>query len=305
MKFLATKNKKKMRKIKKEHDSTLPGALRIADCTAISRGKENISDRIFKGEFTKNGEKRFEVREILLSLYHDKCAYCESKEFKPEVEHYRPKGGVTGVDHKGYYWLAYEWTNLIPSCHDCNTNGGKHNKFPIIDEAERVKAPPFDSDEKLDMAKCRAEDPPLIDENPYLLHPEIDEPKEFFIFNNRGEISGADLNGRGQKTWQICNMNRKNLIYRRCKLINECVREPLNYALSLFFEGEISENGLKKIFKHVFEKLKKMQAPENEYSLLNWYTFNNFDEMIASLFESAKMQKAVSNAFKNFVKGKL
>jgi len=99
------------------------------------------------------------------SPFYGKCAYCESyiPDFqRGDVEHFRPKGGVTDEDdntiflkdkhgtlledesgnpipHPGYYWLAYEWRNLLPSCTVCNQPKsigdkkiGKHNRFPVI-----------------------------------------------------------------------------------------------------------------------------------------------------------------------------
>ena len=96
-----------------------------------------------------------QVRKALWMDQHKKCCYCEqSLEFKREsdVEHFRPKAGVTEVpDHSGYWWLAYAWFNLLYACKNCN-QGWKKNFFPLIDETQRV-------------AK---EGNPLSNENPYL-----------------------------------------------------------------------------------------------------------------------------------------
>jgi hypothetical protein len=89
-------------------------------------------------------------------LFHGKCAYCETSlaSQQGDVEHFRPKGRAddeqdkpmivlspTGANEKqrGYYWLAYERTNLIPCYQICNqpstiTDGrriGKRGRFPI------------------------------------------------------------------------------------------------------------------------------------------------------------------------------
>ncbi|MEF9674035.1 hypothetical protein QNM99_25505 [Pseudomonas sp. PCH446] len=38
-----------------------------------------------------------------------------------DVEHYRPKGAVSeDASHPGYWWVAMDWDNLLPSCIDCN-----------------------------------------------------------------------------------------------------------------------------------------------------------------------------------------
>jgi hypothetical protein len=64
------------------------------------------------------------VCRALDDLFHDKCAYCESRYRaidSRDVEHYRPKGGVTeSPGHQGYWWLAAIWSNLLPSCPPCN-----------------------------------------------------------------------------------------------------------------------------------------------------------------------------------------
>lgn len=95
--------------------------------------------------------------------FRGRCAYCESHltDFqRPDIEHFRPKMKVTDENdnpifvlcpdgskrqHPGYYWLAYDWRNLLPSCGVCNQPGlggiGKRNRFPLaaaghaIDEA--------------------------------------------------------------------------------------------------------------------------------------------------------------------------
>jgi uncharacterized protein (TIGR02646 family) len=70
-----------------------------------------------------------DVKAALRALFHGKCAYCESR-FEgtqpPDIEHYRPKGGVMEkAAHPGYWWLAMAWSNLLPSCIDCNRRRGQ------------------------------------------------------------------------------------------------------------------------------------------------------------------------------------
>src|SRR5258705_11060485 len=115
--------------------------------------------------------KRF--MKFLIKLFQGKCAYCESKivvNQPGDVEHFRPKGRVVDenfrpikirhkkkgeMNHPGYYWLAYEWNNLFPSCIVCNrfrksgpsaepvvnradAGAGKADPFPLEDEALRA-----------------------------------------------------------------------------------------------------------------------------------------------------------------------
>ncbi|MDQ9127454.1 hypothetical protein RDT67_13555 [Serratia fonticola] len=68
--------------------------------------------------------KDVEVLNALNELFSNKCAYCGSfyRATSPtDIEHFRPKGRVSGVTgHKGYWWLASTWGNLLPSCILCN-----------------------------------------------------------------------------------------------------------------------------------------------------------------------------------------
>jgi hypothetical protein len=116
-------------------------------------------------DFTNDKELEIDPRmykkfmPYLNKLFNGKCAYCETKisSNQPgDVEHFRPKGRVVDdkfkpirlhhqqkgeIDHPGYFWLAYEWNNLLPSCIDCNryrkhgdgpdTGAGKADRFPV------------------------------------------------------------------------------------------------------------------------------------------------------------------------------
>src|SRR5689334_9016342 len=70
-----------------------------------------------------------EVKDALIKIFHNKCAYCESKflaVYPGDVEHFRPKGAVIQkeldkktykyknkiLSENGYYWLAAKWENL-------------------------------------------------------------------------------------------------------------------------------------------------------------------------------------------------
>ncbi|WP_127088256.1 endonuclease [Aquabacter cavernae] len=74
--------------------------------------------------FTFSAYKGDDVRHALETLFHGKCAYCEARyevSGPVDVEHFRPKKGLDrDKAHSGYWWLAATWTNLLPSCLDCN-----------------------------------------------------------------------------------------------------------------------------------------------------------------------------------------
>lgn len=85
-----------------------------------------------KPKFEFRAYRNPELVQALEQLFHKKCAYCEANYSATgylEVEHYRPKSL--------YYWLAADWSNLLPSCKRCNN--GKLSKFPLVDPRKRAR----------------------------------------------------------------------------------------------------------------------------------------------------------------------
>jgi uncharacterized protein (TIGR02646 family) len=86
---------------------------------------------------------------VLRKLSGEKCWYCETDEVRSDmpVDHFRPKNSVVECDgkHPGYWWLAFEWENYRLACTYCNSRrvfedseGGKHDHFPLLDEKKRA-----------------------------------------------------------------------------------------------------------------------------------------------------------------------
>jgi uncharacterized protein (TIGR02646 family) len=143
------------------------------------------------------------------NVFHGKCAYCQSD---MEVagfgtaDHHRPKGRVDEEpNHPGYYWLAYEWRNLLPCCEQCNS-GGKGNKFPI--EGRRVFSP---------NEVATVDDLDKV-EKPLLLNP-FDtgdgSPHKHVMFTDYGQIHSKNGSVRGEETIAICNLKRDTLATKR------------------------------------------------------------------------------------------
>jgi hypothetical protein len=94
-----------------------------------------------------------DLKDGLANLLHDKCWYCESSVDRSDnaVDHFRPKNRVSdaAAPHAGYGWLAFDESNFRYACTFCNsrrkdqeggTAGGKADRFPLINEANRVYA---------------------------------------------------------------------------------------------------------------------------------------------------------------------
>ena len=265
-----------------------------------------IKDTIYKGSYKDVGGKtQSKVREKLNEFYFSKCAYCETL-CKAEIEHYRPKKGVTeDTLHNGYYWLCYEWSNLVPSCRYCNTEGGKGNQFPI--KGTRVKLPPFDVQFKLDKEQIKANT--LLSEQPYLLHPEIDNPVNYLDFkiDSQGqgvEIQGIDgINERGEQTIKICNLNREYLKFARKQNVIDEFIFLLNSYFELWVNNLISIENLPKALILAFEEMtEKSKNIKLEHHLLRNCIVKDeisFKTLIVSQLQE-NQQVIVQEAFKEY-----
>jgi uncharacterized protein (TIGR02646 family) len=213
------------------------------------------------------------IQEKIEALFHGKCAYCESnyQGLQPvDVEHYRPKGGVTvngKLEKPGYYWLACEWNNLLPSCIDCNRERnqkqadgttiktGKANKFPILAEPKRARQPD----------KERFEGRLLLD-------PCRDNPEKHLEFTEAGVVrpafsSAGKTSRKGDESIKVYGLQRKGLVERRHEravlilaqiqrvqeLTEDLDQDPDNQRIEERLEREMKE-------------LKRYLSPEQEYT---------------------------------------
>jgi len=160
------------------------GVLETKAAKAFYEGGAHADD-----SFDFKAYKSADVNAALTAEFHGKCAYCESPyeaTHPVDIEHYRPKGGYVRdekLTKPGYYWLAADWLNLLPSCIDCNRRrrqkfkdepeqlAGKANLFPIADETKRATGPGLEERE-----------------GRLLLHPRRDYPHRHLEFFGDGEI---------------------------------------------------------------------------------------------------------------------
>ena len=161
-----------------------------------------------------------EVRKVLEKLFGQKCAYCESKigiNADWDVEHYRPKGQVAeNSAHPGYYWLAYTWSNLLPSCAFCNQR--RHDRASLTEGAGRLAGKLDQFPLEIEQDRCMSHEGDLLAERPLLLNPCIDEPELHIAFAPDGSAIG--LTERGKKTIEICHLDRKRLRDNRLEILD-------------------------------------------------------------------------------------
>jgi uncharacterized protein (TIGR02646 family) len=145
-----------------------------------------------------------DVKTVLRTAQHDKCAFCESQVTHiayGDVEHFRPKGGfcqsaAAPLERPGYYWLAYTWDNLFFACQLCNQRH-KKNEFPLADPTKR--------------ARCHRDD--VTVERPHFIDPSSGEdPAASLSF--RDEVP-FHKNNRGKETIRALGLKRAPLQEKR------------------------------------------------------------------------------------------
>lgn len=153
-----------------------------------------------------------DVKARLIADQHRKCAYCETRFLHSspgDVEHYRPKAGYRQADGQavqgpGYYWLAYEWTNLLFACEDCNRIR-KRQLFPLTNDPQG-------------RARTHHDDATL--EAPLLLHPALDAPETHLTFV---EEAAKGTTATGVASIAAYGLNRTELLDDRRERLR-CLR---------------------------------------------------------------------------------
>jgi len=233
-------------------------------------------------EFLKYDE--LDVKQKLTEMFHDKCAYCESFYSVTgllEIEHFRPKAQVQQArsvpnSRTGYYWLAWDWNNLLPSCHNCNcamyhyvVGGedpevlvlrGKGNLFPLLVEDTRII-----HHENKDS---------LSTEIPLLLNPCEDDPQKYLEFSNDGHIypkENKDEHDYKKGYWSIVTygLDRRALFVDRNLTANYIVKQ-IGRVRRCMTKWVIDPNNqsLAEELKQERDDLFDYMKPERKYSLM-------------------------------------
>ncbi|RZJ89523.1 MAG: hypothetical protein EOO20_10765 [Chryseobacterium sp.] len=142
------------------------------------------------------------VKQSLIADQHDKCCFCESKFLETsygDVEHFRPKGAykklnARSLTYPGYYWLAYDWNNLLFSCEKCNRSY-KRSLFPMQNELTRK---PFHNHANL-----------IANEDCLLVNPNLEDPSTFITFKEETPMPIAG-SLKGKKTIDAFGLERLN-----------------------------------------------------------------------------------------------
>ena len=156
-------------------------------------------NKVFKFDGKIYGHKS--VKKELRDSQHNKCCFCEAKVSHishGDVEHFRPKGGYYSKESDllmtpGYYWLAYDFSNLFFSCQLCNQIY-KKNYFPLVDETRRAKS----------------HHDQWANEESLILHPEFDNPENHITFVAE-VVLPKNISEKGKETIRRTGIDRKEL----------------------------------------------------------------------------------------------
>ena len=96
--------------------------------------------------------------------------------------------------YPGYYWLTYDWSNLLYSCEKCNRSY-KKNEFSLGDELTRKT--------------FHAHPNNLVDEDRLLIDPTTEDPALFLVFKEEVPVPRAG-SLKGAKTIEVLNLDRMN-----------------------------------------------------------------------------------------------
>lgn len=244
----------------------------------VARGEEpNITD-LYKDERMKR------VYVCLQAPFFCKCAYCEALlgDQPGDIEHFRPKGRVTdetgntvmviaangaSAAHPGYYWLAYDWRNLLYACAECNrpssfktagTQIGKWEKFPV--RGQHASRPGEEANEA-----------------PLLLNPVFSDPKDHLAIDETGVLS--DRTEEGDTCIRILGLNlRQALVQLRADAIVD-TENAINALVTACVRRDVA------VQEKQLERMSRIRSGAAPFAMACRFALNRARMDLASLFE--------------------
>jgi uncharacterized protein (TIGR02646 family) len=222
------------------------------------------------------------IEKALLSFFNGKCAFCEKfqedetlkrrKRRIWQIEHYRPKAGANS-----YYWLGYECTNFLLSCHACNAS--KKEDFEV--SGARLTIENFMENGTIDFSKCSIHDPIFQQEDPVFINPVTHIPKNHFRFKADGTIEGKDEKGR--RSIEIYDLDRQELNRARKKIVDN-IRLSINKSI-YYAELGSGNKPTNSVFFNIIENClsdlwHKINNPKTEFIAFRTAIFENFVDFV-------------------------
>lgn len=235
------------------------------------RDQERVQRLMFDASILK------EAKPDVVRMFRGKCAYCETRVDVGgfgDVDNFRPKAGARGLGEDEYapmhyWWLAYEWENLVLSCQLCNSRY-KRDLFPIDGVRAEIGA------KGLELRKEKA----------LLIDPTIDDPADHLNFRDDGMV--VALSRQGEVTIEIVGLNRAELISNRAALAKKL-------AIDLrVLEAALGNDALKSEVLPMIQEIGDLfsDAPEAEHAAVQRAVFTKWYESNRSVWDKLSAGRA-------------
>lgn len=219
-------------------------------CTLYDANAKEYSKGSQSFEFKRSIYAHQSVKEQLHNAQFKKCCYCETVVFSISggaIEHFRPKTAVRQGRGQprirpGYYWLAYQWENLLFICGTCNTK--KSDLFPLSNPSSRARSHHDD---------ITAEDPLLVD-------PSSNDPRLDIRFQRDVPVG---VTTRGSKTIKLLRLDELGLSEDRRERLD--ILRRLVDTIRIFSNDAMSEKA-KKLVADIKDELADAIKPSSQFS---------------------------------------
>lgn len=247
------------------------------------KATERLLAKMNSGHACVINEKLYKrMRHVFYDAFHGKCAYCEAKfvlDQSGAIDHFRPKGEVRDLDcqrvlldgeaktHPGYYWLVYDWHNLLPVCNKCNTMmknrdgkwAGKGARFPV---------------KRNWWASHPGEE---IHEEPLLIHPAFEQPEEYLDLDEKtGWIYAKDNNEKGRACIELFDLNREGLPETRRRIYTS-IRMHIRLGFDAAVESQWS------VYREHIEVITDYEIGAEVYAMAGRKALNERPELLSAL----------------------
>jgi uncharacterized protein (TIGR02646 family) len=242
------------------------------------------------------------VKTELKKIYNGKCAFCNQtpKGSPLQVEHFRPKNGLKDYVHTGYYWLGYEWTNLLYACGNCNST--KNNHFPLLRGVARVLNPRWISVDKFNLKESLSYSNSLKAEKYVLINPEIDNPEKHLYYESDGKIGFRDY--RGEISIKRYNLNRDELYLEGRKQLLDDFLKKIAKRLQRFTDKLASaEQVYIEVVDVIIEDIVNPIQLNKSFDHFLYTIFHNYDLYIIPRFGLKNHQYLLNYIFSKLTQG--
>ena len=220
----------------------------------VTRGPAAIGKRDADGKLVFNKEiyRHNEVKTALIASHRGKCCFCEQiVQEDGDVEHFRPKSH--------YYWLAYDWANLLWACSPCNSRH-KRSLFPLRDESCRATSP-YDTDL----------------EEPLFINPTEEDPEDLIEWRSEFPVPrpGPD-SAKAKETLRALRLDKRGLLETRRQRLSELEAQMDSFKIAL-------DRGYSDLVPLIAEALVSFQREDRPFTAMMRWRLRQRPDVLARL----------------------